>query len=98
VEVETIAVVVIVDVVVVEDDGMMITVTEEVVVADTVAKGHDLAVPGGIEESHEAEVALHEEDVIEAHETEVQEEVEADLLIIAINEEKEAFHQEDLQV
>jgi len=61
-------------------------------------RGHDLGVPGGIEESHEAEVALHEEDVIEALEIEVQEEVEADHLIIAINEEKEAFHQEGLQV
>jgi len=88
-------VVVIVDAVVVaEDDGMMITETDEVVVvAATVEKGHDLAVQGEIEESHEAEVALHEEDVIE-----VQEEAGADLQIIAINEEKEAFHQEGLQV
>lgn len=85
-------------VVVVEDGGMMIMEIDEVVVAATVGKGHDLGVPGGVEESHEAEVALHEEDVIEALEIEVQEEVEADLLIIAINEEKEAFHQEGLQV
>lgn len=70
--------------------GEMITVIEEeVAVAATVEIGHDLVVLEE-EDTQEVEADLHADDVIE-----VPEEAEADLLIIATNEEKEAFHLED---
>jgi len=72
--------------------GEMITVIEEEVaaVAATVEIGHDLVVLEETEDTQEVEADLHADDVIE-----VPEEAEADLLIIATNEEKEAFHLED---
>lgn len=72
--------------------GEMITVIEEevAVVAATVEIGHDLVVLEETEDTQEVEADLHADDVIE-----VPEEAEADLLIIATNEEKEAFHLED---
>lgn len=72
--------------------GEMITVIEEEVaaVAATVEIGHDLVVLEETEDTQEVEADLHADDVIE-----VREEAEADLLIIATNEEKEAFHLED---
>lgn len=72
--------------------GEMITVIEEevVAVAATVEIGHDLVVLEETEDTQEVEADLHADDVIE-----VPEEAEADLLIIATNEEKEAFHLED---
>jgi len=72
--------------------GEMITVIEEEVaaVAATVEIGPDLVVLEETEDTQEVEADLHADDVIE-----VLEEAEADLLIIATNEEKEAFHLED---
>lgn len=74
--------------------GEMITVTEEEAeVVDTVVIGQDLVAPEETEDIREVEADLLEDDGIEALEG-----VEAVLQIIAINEEREAFHLEDLLV
>lgn len=74
--------------------GEMITVTEEEAeVVDTVVIGQDLVAPEETEDIREVEADLLEDDGIEALEG-----VEAVLQTIAINEEREAFHLEDLLV